>query len=81
VEIASVFCSFQSETEDSFGVCDREELVDGMTDAQLAVVRGPDRDAAAVNVPRLEVEAGTGEIAVLYLPRAICVPFKCSTCP
>jgi len=29
------------------------DLVEGMTDAQLAVMRGPDRDAAAVNVPRL----------------------------
>ena len=41
------------------------ELVAGMTDAQLAVMRGPDRDAAAVNVPRLTVEAD-GAIDVAY---------------
>ena len=33
-------------------------LIDGMTDAQLAVMRGPDRDAHHGNVPRLIVEDG-----------------------
>ncbi len=40
------------------------DLVDGMTDAQLAMMRGPDRDVHASNVPRLEVE--DGEISVSY---------------
>ena len=40
-------------------------LVEGMTDAQLAVMRGPDRDAAASNVPRLHVEED-GAIDVIY---------------
>ncbi|MFB3041834.1 MAG: hypothetical protein ACE1ZS_08605, partial [Candidatus Poribacteria bacterium] len=33
-------------------------LIDGMTDAQLAIMRGPDRDAHQGNVPRLIVEDG-----------------------
>ena len=37
-----------------------------MTDAQLAVMRGPDRDAAEANVPRLHVQ-GDGEIDVVYV--------------
>ena len=40
------------------------ELVEGMSDAQLAVMRGPDRDAREHNVPRLEVEDGS--VAVSY---------------
>ena len=39
------------------------DLVDGMSDAQLAVMRGPDRDALAVNVPRLMVEHGQLEVS------------------
>ena len=34
------------------------DLVEGMTDAQLAVMRGPDRDNQNGNVPRLVVEDG-----------------------
>jgi hypothetical protein len=37
-----------------------------MTDAQLAVMRGPDRDAADVNVPRLIVSPADGAIGVEY---------------
>ena len=37
-----------------------------MTDAQLAVMRGPDRDAADVNVPRLVVSPADGAIGVEY---------------
>jgi|TARA_B100001123_G_scaffold422647_2_gene531837 hypothetical protein len=40
------------------------DLVDGMSDAQLALMRGPDRDVFAKNVPRLEVKEG--EIEVSY---------------
>ena len=36
-----------------------------VTDAQLAIMRGPDRDAADHNVPRLDVAAG-GDIDVIY---------------
>eukprot|EP01043_Picozoa_sp_COSAG02_P021736 COSAG02_NODE_1113_length_14503_cov_87.812205_3_plen_137_part_00 len=43
-----------------------EEIVDGMSDAQLAVMRGPDRDAADVNVPRLVVSPADGAIGVEY---------------
>ena len=39
------------------------DLVEGMTDAQLAVVRGPDRDAREFNVPRLIVENGRIEVS------------------
>lgn len=41
-----------------------DDLVEGMTDAQLAVMRGTDRDARQVNVPRLEV--ADGKVAVSY---------------
>jgi ectoine hydroxylase-related dioxygenase (phytanoyl-CoA dioxygenase family) len=40
------------------------DLVDGMTDEQLAVMRGPDRDVRDANVPRLDVN--DGEVAVSY---------------
>jgi ectoine hydroxylase-related dioxygenase (phytanoyl-CoA dioxygenase family) len=39
-------------------------LVDGMTDAQLAMMRGPDRDVHGSNVPRLDVT--DGEVSVSY---------------
>jgi hypothetical protein len=35
-----------------------------MNDAQLAVMRGPDRDVFGRNVPRLDVQ--NGEISVSY---------------
>ncbi len=38
------------------------DLVDGMTDAQLAVMRGPDRDVHTRNVPRLQVKDGQVEV-------------------
>jgi len=38
--------------------------VEGMSDAQLAVMRGPDRDVFQNNVPRLDVV--DGEVAVSY---------------
>jgi hypothetical protein len=41
------------------------KLTKGMDDAMLAVLRGPDRDAADLNVPRLEV-AQSGAVAVSY---------------
>ncbi|NKB71030.1 MAG: hypothetical protein GKR89_28505 [Candidatus Latescibacteria bacterium] len=41
------------------------DLVEGMSDAQLAVMRGPDRDVFQHNVPRLDV-AADGEVAVSY---------------
>jgi ectoine hydroxylase-related dioxygenase (phytanoyl-CoA dioxygenase family) len=34
------------------------DVVDGMSDAQLSVMRGPDRDNHNGNVPRLEIEDG-----------------------
>ena len=40
------------------------ELVEGMSDAQLAVMRGPDRDVFNNNVPRLDV--ANGEVTVSY---------------
>lgn len=40
------------------------DIVAGMTDAQLAVMRGADRDVFGNNVPRLDVE--NGEISVNY---------------
>ena len=40
------------------------DLVEGMNDAQMAVMRGPDRDVFSGNVPRLEVQ--DGEISVNY---------------
>ena len=57
------------------------ELVDGMSDAQLAVMRGPDRDAQAVNVPRLLVENGTVSVSyergsALYSKEAPTRPLK-----
>ena len=39
-------------------------LVDGMSDAQMAVMRGPDRDAFDKNVPRLDV--ADGQVGVSY---------------
>jgi ectoine hydroxylase-related dioxygenase (phytanoyl-CoA dioxygenase family) len=44
------------------------DLVEGMTEAQLAVMRGPDRDAHEANVPRLVVE--NGAVLVSYERRA-----------
>ena len=38
-------------------------LIEGMTDAQLAVMRGTDRDARQHNVPRLEVKDGVVEVS------------------
>ena len=43
------------------------DLVDGMSDAQLAVMRGPDRDTHDHNVPRLVVD--NGEVSVCYEQR------------
>ena len=40
------------------------DLVDGMNEVQLAVMRGPDRDVHQVNVPRLRVE--NGKVGVSY---------------
>ena len=43
-------------------MCDPEsrwgDVVEGMSDAQLAVMRGPDRDNHSGNVPRLEIQDG-----------------------
>ncbi len=39
------------------------EVVAGMSDAQLAVMRGPDRDVFEHNVPRLEVVDGEVEVS------------------
>ena len=39
------------------------DLIDGMSDAQLAVMRGPDRDVFHNNVPRLEVQDGAIEVS------------------
>ncbi|MSS71790.1 MAG: hypothetical protein EXS64_09910 [Candidatus Latescibacteria bacterium] len=39
------------------------DLVEGMTDAQLAVMRGSDRDARDQNVPRLLVQDGRVEVS------------------
>ncbi|MBT3604680.1 MAG: hypothetical protein HN521_16600 [Candidatus Latescibacteria bacterium] len=39
------------------------DLVDGMSDAQLAVMRGPDRDAFGQNVPRLDVTDGRVDVS------------------
>ena len=38
-------------------------MVEGMTDAHLAVMRGTDRDARDYNVPRLEVKDGEVEVS------------------
>ena len=35
------------------------DLVSGMTDEQMAVMRGPDRDVFEKNVPRLEIADGS----------------------
>ena len=40
------------------------DLAAGMSDAQLAVMRGPDRDVGTSNVPRLQVK--NGQVAVSY---------------
>ena len=40
------------------------DLADDMTDEQIAVMRGPDRDVGIQNVPRLEV--ADGEVTVSY---------------
>jgi hypothetical protein len=40
-----------------------KDLVEDMTDAQLAVMRGTDRDARQSNVPRLEVKDGKVEVS------------------
>jgi hypothetical protein len=40
------------------------DIVEGMSDAQMAVMRGPDRDNQNGNVPRLEIT--DGEVAVNY---------------
>ncbi|MCZ6635055.1 MAG: phytanoyl-CoA dioxygenase family protein [bacterium] len=40
-----------------------EDLLEGMTDAQLTVMRGTDRDARQLNVPRLEVTDGQVEVS------------------
>ena len=39
------------------------DLVEDMTDAQLAVMRGPDRDVFNQNVPRLEVSDGQASVS------------------
>ncbi len=39
-------------------------VVEGMSDAQLSVMRGPDRDNFERNVPRLDVDEG--EVTVSY---------------
>ena len=39
------------------------DLVNGMSDAQLAVMRGPDRDVGVNNVPRLLVENGKVDVS------------------
>ena len=41
------------------------DVVEGMSDAQLSVMRGPDRDNHSGNVPRLEV-ADDGDVQVSY---------------
>jgi len=38
------------------------EAIDGMTDEQLSVMRGPDRDVFDGNVPRLAVENGSANV-------------------
>lgn len=49
-------------------MCDPEnrwgDVVEGMTDAQMAVMRGPDRDNHNGNVPRLEIH--DGDVVVNY---------------
>jgi hypothetical protein len=35
------------------------DIVSGMTDEQMAVMRGPDRDVFEKNVPRLEIAYGS----------------------
>ena len=40
------------------------DIVEGMTDVQMAVMRGADRDVFGNNVPRLDVK--DGEISVSY---------------
>ena len=42
-----------------------EEVVEGMSDAMLAIMRGPDRDVFNANVPRLVVQ-DDGVIEVSY---------------
>lgn len=44
------------------------EIVEGMTDEQLAVMRGPDRDQRDYTVPRLVVR--DGRVEVFYERRA-----------
>jgi len=39
------------------------DIVEGMTEEQLAVMRGPDRDAHEANVPRLTVEDGAVRVS------------------
>ncbi|MCZ6635341.1 MAG: phytanoyl-CoA dioxygenase family protein [bacterium] len=39
------------------------DLVEGMTDAQLAVMRGPDRDVFGNNVPRLRIDDGVVDVS------------------
>jgi len=39
------------------------DMVEGMTEEQLAVMRGPDRDVHNVNVPRLVVEGGAVRVS------------------
>jgi len=57
------------------------DLVEGMSDAQLTVMRGPDRDARNLNVPRLLVEDGQIEVSyergsALYSKEAPTGPVK-----
>ena len=42
------------------------DVVDGMSDAQLAVMRGPDRDNHGGNVPRLDLQEENGGVRVSY---------------
>lgn len=56
-----------------------DDMVEGMTDAHLAVMRGTDRDAREHNVPRLEVKDGGVEVSyergrALYSEEAPTVP-------
>ena len=39
------------------------DLVEGMTEAQLAVMRGPDRDVFGNNVPRLLIDNGVVDVS------------------
>ena len=58
-----------------------EQTVDGMTEAEFAVMRGPERYGRENTVPRLGIDLETGEVGVTTDPGADTYPSKVAAAP